>query len=155
MTKQQRLSGGWIVGLALALVVFLGALGFVQDAQAAQYNMSLRAPDEVLQYQNTELIAVVTDSQGRPVSGIPVDFRVGPEWEKNVTLTPQRVTTQNGEARITFRSDMPGVVYMAAQAGDTTAETHITVSGSGSTTRGGTLSNEGMPPNRPPEYPRR
>ena len=146
MTKQQRLSGGWIVGLALALVVFLGALGFVQDAQAAQYNMSLRAPDEVLQYQNAELIATVTDSQGHPVNGIPVEFRAAPGWENNVTLAPQSITTQNGEARTVFRSDMTGMVNMTAQAGDATAMTHVTVSGTGSKRSG--FGNEEPPPSR-------
>jgi len=149
MTKQRRFSGAWMVVLALALVVILGAPSFAQDARTAgRYNVSLRAPDEVLQYQNTELVAVVKDSQGNPVSGIPVDFRVGPGWEKDATLSPQRITTENGEARIVFRSDMTGVVYVTAQAGDTAATTPIAVSGSGSTTRGGTLSNEGSPANR-------
>jgi hypothetical protein len=132
MIKQLRWSGGWMVGLALALVVFLGAPGLVPDARAAQYNVSLQAPDELLQYQNAEVVAIVTDSQGRPVNGIPVEFRVAPGWENNVALTPQSISTQNGQARVVFRSDMTGVVYMTAQAGDATATTHITVSGSGS-----------------------
>ena len=129
-----------MVGLALALVVFLGAPGLVPDARAAQYNVSLQAPDELLQYQNAEVVAIVTDSQGRPVNGIPVEFRVAPGWENNVALTPQSISTQNGQARVVFRSDMTGVVYMTAQAGDATATTHITVSGTGSK-RGG-IANE-------------
>jgi len=121
-----------MVGLALALVVFMGAPGLVPDARAAQFNMSLQAPNEVLQYQSAELVAVVKDSQGQPVNGMPVEFRVAPGWENNVTLSPQSITTQNGEARIVFQSDMTGVVDMTARAGDTTATTHITVSGAGS-----------------------
>jgi len=152
MTKQLRLSGGWIVGLALALVVCLGAPGLVPDASAAQFNVALQAPNELLQYQNAEVVAVVTDSQGRPVNGIPVEFRVAPGWENSVALSPQSANTQNGEARIAFRSDMTGVVYMTARAGDASATTHITVSGSGSRrggmatdpegNRGGTVNNE-------------
>lgn len=136
MTKRLRLSGGWIVGLALALVVCLGAPGLVPDASAAQFNVVLKAPEALLQYQSADVIAVVTDSQGQPVNGIPVEFRVAPGWENNVELSPQSVSTQNGEARVAFRSNMPGVVNMTARAGDASATTHITVSGSGSR-RGG------------------
>src|SRR5262245_3327936 len=128
MTTQRH----WIVGFALALVLFLGATGFVSDARAAQYNVSLQVPSGTLQYQNGELIATVTDSEGRPVSGIPVDLRVGPDWEKYVAVSPLPTTAQNGRARIVFRSDMPGVIYITAQAGDTTTTTYITISGSGS-----------------------
>src|SRR5690349_18275894 len=109
MTKHLRLSGGWIVGLALALIVGLGAPGLVPDASAAQFNVTLNAPDDLLQYQNAEVVAVVTDAQGQPVNGIPVEFRVAPGWENTVQLSPQSVSTQNGQARVAFRADMPGV----------------------------------------------
>lgn len=137
-----------MVGLALALVVFLGAPGLVPDVRAAKFTMSLQAPDEVMQHQNAELIAVVTDSQGQPVSGMPVEFRVAPGWENNVALSPQSITTQNGEARVAFRSDMTGVLYVTARAGDAAATTHVTVSGAGSTTRGGGLNQDDNPTNR-------
>lgn len=136
MTTRLRPSGRWIGGLALILVVFLAAPGLAPDARAAQFNVSLQGPSELLQYQNAELVAIVTDSQGHPVSGIPVEFRVAPDWENNVVLSPQSISTENGEARVVFESDMPGVIYMTAQVGDTTATTHITVSGTGSR-RGG------------------
>ena len=148
MTKQLRLSGGWMVGLALALVVFLGVPGLVPDARAAQFNMSLKAPDEIRQYQNAEMVAYVTDSQGQPVNGIPVQFRVAPDWENNVELSAQSIIAQNGEARVAFRPDMTGVLSLTARAGDASATTHVTVSGAGSTTRGGSLNTDDNPSSR-------
>jgi len=156
MTKQLRLSGGWMVGLALALVLLLGAPGLVPDAMAAQFNVSLKAPDEVTQYQNAELVAYVTDSQGQPVNGIPVEFRIAPEWENNVALSPRSIITQNGEARVAFRPDVPGVIAMTARAGDGAATTHVTVSGANSTTRGRGINTDDTPANRqvtPPPSP--
>jgi hypothetical protein len=48
MTKQRRFAGAWMVGmvgLALALVVFLGAPGLAQTAKpAGAYRLSLEAP---------------------------------------------------------------------------------------------------------------
>jgi hypothetical protein len=114
-------------------VGLLGSLGFAQNARAAgDYSITLRAPDEVKQFENTELTAVVKDSQGRPVNGIPVTFQVPDDWQKNARLVPSQVTTQDGTARTSFDANMPGVVTVTAQAGNTTETTHITVTGSGS-----------------------
>src|SRR5262245_17927887 len=100
MIKHVHLSSGWMVVLALTLVVFLGAPGLVPDARAAEFNVLLQGPDMVLQNHNAELVVVVTDSQGRPAHGVPVVFRVAPGWENDVTLSPQSIVTQNGRARI-------------------------------------------------------
>jgi hypothetical protein len=135
MTKHQHCADTWLVGLALALVVLVGALGVGQTARAAEaYRLALEAPITVTQNKNTELVAVVRDSQGHPVSGVPVDFRVESGWEKNITLSSQRaVTDQKGEAHTTFQSRMTGVVHITVRAGDSATTAHITVSGAGST----------------------
>ncbi len=133
MTKQHRLSRLWLGGLALVLVGFLGVLGFVQDVRAAgDYSLTLRAPSEVQQYENTELTAVVKDSQGQPVNGVPVTFQVTPDWQKNARLIPNQVMTSDGTASTFFDADMPGVVMVTAQVGNTTETARITISGSGS-----------------------
>lgn len=139
MIKQRRFSGEWMVGLALALVVLLGAPGFVQTARTAgAYNLSLETPQTVTQYQKVELAAVVRDSQGQPVDGVPVEFWVESGWEKNIVLSSQRpVTQKNGAARSTFQSDMTGVIRITAQVGDSATTAHIAVTGAGSTTTGG------------------
>ena len=133
MTARFRLSGLWLGGLALVLAGLIGVLGFGQDVRAAgNYNVSLQAPNLVKQFENVELIAVVKDSQGQPVNGVPVTFQVAPEWQSTTKLAPNQVTTYNGLASATFEGGMPGVVTVAAQVGDTTQTTHITVTGSGS-----------------------
>ena len=133
MTARFRLSGLWLGGLALVLAGLIGVLGFGQDVRAAgNYNVSLQAPNLVKQFENVELIAVVKDSQGQPVNGVPVTFQVAPEWQSTTKLAPNQVTTYNGLASATFEGGMPGVVTVAAQVGDTTKTMHITVTGSGS-----------------------
>src|SRR5262245_27547513 len=63
MSKQRSFSGAWMVGLALALAVFLGAPGLGQIVMAADGNhLALEAPSEVRQNETVELIAVVRDS---------------------------------------------------------------------------------------------
>src|SRR5215468_717338 len=83
MTKQRRYASAWMVGLALALVVLLGAPGLGQTVMAADgSHLALEAPSEVTQNSTTELVILVRDSQGRPVNGVSVDFRAEPSWEK-------------------------------------------------------------------------
>ena len=133
MTARFRLSGLWLGGLALVLAGLIGVLGFGQDVRAAgNYNVSLQAPNLVKQFENVGLIAVVKDSQGQPVNGVPVTFQVAPQWQRTTKLAPNQVTTYNGLASATFEGGMPGVVTVAAQVGDTTKTMHITVTGSGS-----------------------
>jgi hypothetical protein len=131
--KQRRLSNLWLGGLALVLVGLLGVLGWAQTAKAAgDYSITLRAPDEVRQYENVELTAVVRDSQGQPVNGVPVTFQVPPDWQQNARVMPNQVMTTNGTANASFDANMPGVVMVTAQAGNTTQTARITVTASGS-----------------------
>jgi len=111
----------------------VGGLGFAQTARAAgDYNIKLRAPDEVKQFENVELTAVITDSQGQPVNGVPVTFQLPLDWQQNARVVPNRVMTYNGTANASFDANMPGVVMVTAQVGNTTQTTRITVTSSGS-----------------------
>jgi len=133
MTKQLRLSSLWLGGLALALVILLGVPGFAQNATAAgDYSLKLRAPAEVKQFENTELTAVVEDSQGRPVNGVPVTFQLPADWQKNAKVVPNQVMTQDGTAKTSFDANMPGVVMVTAHVGNTTETARITVTSHGS-----------------------
>ena len=87
---------------------------------------------EVKQFENTELTAVVKDSQGQPVNGVPVTFQVPADWQKNARVVPDWVMTQDGTASASFDASMPGVVMVTAQVGNTTETARITVTGSGS-----------------------
>jgi len=138
MTKQRRYASAWMVGLALALVVLLGAPGLGQTVMAADGSrLALEAPSEVTQNSTTEIVVMVHDSQGRPVNGVSVDFRAEPSWEKNIMFSPQRpVTLENGEARTTFTPNMTGIVHITAQAGDKAMTAAITVTGAGSSGAG-------------------
>ena len=134
MSKQRFFSGAWMVGLALTLAVFLGAPGLGQIVMAADGNhLALEAPSEVRQNETVELIAVVRDSQGRPVKGVSVGFRAESGWEKNIMFAPPRPTTlENGEARTMLTANMTGIVHITAQAGDKAMTVALTVAGSGS-----------------------
>jgi Bacterial Ig-like domain (group 1) len=133
MTKQLRLSGIWLGGLALILVGLLAVPAFAQSARAAgDYSIKLRAPDEVKQFGNTELTAVVKDSQGQPVNGVPVTFQLPADWQKNARVVPNQVTTEDGTAKASFDASMPGVVMVTAQVGNTTETARITVTSHGS-----------------------
>ena len=132
MAKQLRLSGIWLGGLALVLVVLLGALGFAQAKATGDYTIKLRAPDEVRQFENTDLTVVVQDSQGQPVSGVPVTFQVPADWQRNARVVPDQVMTIDGTARTSFDASMPGVVMVTAQVGNTTETARITVTSHGS-----------------------
>ena len=138
MSKQRYFSGAWMVGLVLALAVLLGAPGVGQTVMAADGNhLALEAPSDVKQNETVELIAVVRDSQGRPVKGVSVGFRAESGWEKNIMFSPQRpVTLENGEARTTFTPNMTGIVHITAQAGDKAMTAAITVTGAGSSGAG-------------------
>ncbi len=133
MSTHLRPSRRWIGGLALVLVSLLSVLGWVPTARAADdYSVSLQAPDLIRQFEDVELTAVVKDSQGQPVNGIPVTFQVAPDWQQDTTLVPIRTLTQDGIANTVFQADMPGVVRVTVQAGNTSQTTHITVTGAGS-----------------------
>jgi len=87
---------------------------------------------EVKQFENTELTAVVKDSQGQPVNGVPVTFQVPADWQKNARVVPDWVMTQDGTASASFDASMPGVVMVTAQVGNTTETARITVTSHGS-----------------------
>ena len=123
----------WLGGLALVLVGLLSVLGWASTARAADdYSVSLQTPDLIRQFEDVELTAVVKDSQGQPVNGIPVTFQVAPDWKKDTTLEPIQTLTRDGIANTVFQADMPGVVRVTVQAGNTSQTTHITVTGAGS-----------------------
>jgi Big-like domain-containing protein len=104
-----------------------------QDVRAAgDSSLTLRAPSEVQQFENRELTAVVKDSQGQPVNGVPVTFQVTPDWQKNAILLPNQVMITDGTVSTFFDADMPGVVVVTAQVGNTTETARITVPGGGS-----------------------
>jgi hypothetical protein len=108
-------------------------LGFAHNARAAgDYSVSLQTPDLIRQFEDVELTAVVKDSQGQPVNGIPVTFQVAPDWQNNTRLIPAQVMTHDGTASAVFEADMPGVVLVTVQVGNTTETTHITVTSTGS-----------------------
>jgi Big-like domain-containing protein len=130
MTKQRRYTSEWMVGLALALVVLIGAQGF---GQTAKYHLALEAPMDATQNEAINLVAIVRDSQGQPVNAVPVEFSVPSDWQNNITFTPQRPTTQNnGQASTMFQSNMTGEVRVTARAGDSAMVAIIAVSGAGS-----------------------
>ena len=133
LTKAKPLSTRHLKKCVSTSVVLLGVPGFAQNAKAAgDYSIKLRAPDEVKQLENVELTAVVQDSQGQPVNGVPVKFQVPADWQKNARVVPNQVTTHDGTASTSFDASMPGVVMVTAQVGNITETARITVTGSGS-----------------------
>jgi hypothetical protein len=133
MMKHPQVFAGWMVGLALVLTAGFVTPSFAQDAKApGPYHVSLQTPDLITQFEQVELTATVTDSQGRPVNGVPVVFSVESDWQANAKVLPRRVTAQDGVANTYFRSNMPGQVTVTAQAGGASDSEEITVSGAGS-----------------------
>jgi len=124
---------GRIVGLSLALAALLVIPGFAQETQTpGPYHVSLQTPDLIFQYEQVEITATVTDSQGRPVNGVPVVFSVESDWRANAKVLPRRIMTQDGVANTFFRSNMPGEVTVTAQAGGAYDANDITITGAGS-----------------------
>jgi hypothetical protein len=102
-----------------------------KDAPAVQ--LSLEAPSLATLNDGVDVVAMVYDGQGKPVSGVPVEFRVASGWENNVDLMPKRpVTEQNGEAHTTFRGRVTGIVPLSAHVGDVATTVNITLSTVGS-----------------------
>ena len=133
MSTHLRPSRRWLGGLALVLVGLLGVLGLAPTARAADdYSVSLQTPDLIRQFEDVELTAVVKDRQGQPVNGLPVTFRVAPDWKQDTTLVPIQTLTRDGTANTVFQADMPGVVTVTVQVGSTTETRRITVTGAGS-----------------------
>ncbi|MGE3539652.1 MAG: Ig-like domain-containing protein [Candidatus Tectimicrobiota bacterium] len=134
MTKQPHFVHAWALGLALILAPLLVAPGLAQDSTARRaYDMSLQGPGTALQYEDYELTATVKDSQGQPVHGVPVVFSVEADWRSDASVFPRRVMTENGVARVSFQSNMTGIVTVMAQASGASATDDITVTGTGST----------------------
>ena len=130
MTRPRRYTSAWVVGLALALVVLMGAPGF---GQSAKYHLALEAPMDATQNEALNLVATVRDSQKQPVNAVPVEFSVPSEWQNNITFTPQRpVTENNSQASTMFQSNMTGEVRITARTGGSTMMAIIAVSGAGS-----------------------
>jgi hypothetical protein len=97
----------------------------------------LEAPTIGTQNKMFMIVAEVRDSGGQPVNGVPVEFSVEPDWQKNISFTPQRaVTENNGEALSLVVPNITGIVHITARAGDREMTARITVSGAGSTGAG-------------------
>jgi hypothetical protein len=83
------------------------------------------------------IVTEVRDGAGQPLNGVPVEFSVEPEWQKNASFTPQRsMTEDNGGVPSLVVANMTGIVHITARAGDKAMTTRITVSGAGSTDPG-------------------
>jgi len=123
----------WITDVTVA--VLSEAPSVAPPAMAAWASrLVLEAPSTGTQNKEFVIVAEVRDSAGQPVNGVPVEFSVEPEWQKNVSFTPQRpVTENNGEALTLVVPNMTGIVHITARAGDKAMTTRITVTGAGST----------------------
>ena len=133
MSTHLRPSRRWLSVLALVLLGLIGGLSWTSPALAAgDYSVSLLAPDLSIQFEDVKLTAEVKDSQGQPVNGVPVTFQVPPHCKQDTTLEPIQTLTHDGTASTAFQADMPGIVTVTVQAGNTTQTAHITVSGNGS-----------------------
>src|SRR5262249_40259166 len=61
-------------------------------------HLVLEAPTTGTQNREFAIVAEVRDSAGQPLNGVPVEFSVEPDWQKNVSFTPRRpVTEHNGD----------------------------------------------------------
>jgi len=100
-------------------------------------HLVLEVPSTGTQNREFMIVAEVRDSAGQPVNGVPVEFSVEADWQKNVSFTPQRsMTEDNGGAPSLVVANMTGIVHITARAGDQEMTARITVSGAGSTGAG-------------------
>jgi uncharacterized OB-fold protein len=126
----------WITDVTVA--VLSEAPSAAPPAMAAGASrLVLEAPSTGTQNKEFVIVAEVRDSAGQPVNGVPVEFSVEPDWQKNISFTPQRpVTENNGDAVTLVVPNMTGIVHITARAGDREMTARITVSGAGSTGAG-------------------
>ena len=126
----------WITDVTVA--VLSEAPSVAPPAMAAGVSrLVLEAPTTGTHNQDFLIVAEVRDSSGQPVSGVPVEFSVEPDWQQNIIFTPRRpVTENNGEAVTLVVSNMTGVAQITAQVGDKAMTARITFSGAGSTGAG-------------------
>lgn len=146
MNRQSHGAFRWLAGLCLGLVgLVLAAPVQAQDTRSQEgYQISLRPLSEpVEQHEKYLLTAKVEDSQGRPVNGVPVTFRIQPDWQQVASVSPQQVMAKDGEAQAIFYSGMTGNVQVTAQAGGAQDTATITVSGAGSSISSNSRSNRG------------
>jgi hypothetical protein len=75
----------------------------------------------------TEIIVQVYDTQGNPVDGVAVAFKVDPKWATEATVAPSRTVTHKGVARTVFQADVIGTVGITAQVEQMTQTARISV----------------------------
>jgi len=126
----------WITDVTVA--VLSEAPSVAPPAMAAGVShLVLEVPTTGTQNREFVIVAEVRDSAGQPVNGVPVEFSVEADWQKNVSFTPQRsMTEDNGGAPSLVVANMTGIVHITARAGDQEMTARITVSGAGSTGAG-------------------
>ena len=120
--------------------------GYVFSLQAFSPSVvrfsSYHAPDEQAQAARgmfSTLVVRVQDGQGRPVSGIPVEFQVEPSWAQDASVSPSRALTQGGKAQARFQASTTGIVHVMVRVEQTTEQVAITVTPLG----GGTTASDG------------
>ncbi len=70
-------------------------------------------------YQGFGVVSVeVTNAQGQPVDGVPVEFHLDPKWAQRASLTPTRADTQAGLAQAVLTPDVIGLVWVEARVQD-------------------------------------
>jgi hypothetical protein len=127
----------WLTDVTVAVLAETPS-GAPPAMAAGVSRLVLEAPTTGTQNKEFVIVAEVRDSAGQPVNGVPVEFSVEePDWQQNVSFTPQRpVTENNGEAHTLVLPNMTGIVHITARAGDRAMTARITFSGAGSTGAG-------------------
>ena len=69
----------------------------------------------------------VTDAQGQPVDGGPVEFQLDPAWAQSASLTRTRDDTQDGLAHSVLTPNTSGVVWVEARVEDVGKRTQFFV----------------------------
>ena len=127
----------------LALVLAGGSLAcapkLVGPTPSHGYFVSLRIPDPIIYprrsgassssqaTRKSELIVLVQDAQGQPIDGVPVEFKLAPEWARDASITPQRATTRGGAVRAILESDDIGLVYFNVRVDGLPQKSFVTV----------------------------
>lgn len=126
------LSAIHFAGRLLSLLLMLGAIGcapkLIGPTVPSHYQFAVLTPYSVIVGVSDTIIVRLQDAQGQKVCGVTVRFQVAPSWANQASVMPAEViTTQAGQAQVTFQGNTTGNVPVRVQVENITHEINIDV----------------------------
>jgi hypothetical protein len=129
--RQRALCRGVVPLLLIAWSLVLGSCQptVMGPTTPSGYRVVLPDASQTLLSHPLALTVRVSDTAGKPVDEVLVQFRIPDAWATRARVDPPTVATRQGQATTTFRARGPGQLMVHITVEDRTANIPITVVG--------------------------